>query len=85
MTKDDEILRLKERIFELEEANEALKKRLDFARGVPAEDFVAELTHGVRDAGYKAGYDVTTEGGHHLEVKQSKLNHPGSSKLARWN
>src|ERR1022692_1305274 len=83
MTKDDEILTLKKRIFDLEEENEALKKRLDFARGVPAEDFVAELTHGVR-AGYKDGHDVTTEGGHRLEVKLSRLNHPGSSRTLRW-
>jgi hypothetical protein len=83
MTKDDEILTLKRRIFELEEENEALKKRLDFARGVPAEDFVAELTNGLR-AGYKDGHDVTTEGGDHLEVKLSHLNST-SSKTLRWN
>ena len=85
MTKDDEILRLNERILELEKENEALKKRLRFARGVPAEIFVAELADGVRTTGYKDRYDVTTKSGLRIEVKQSHLNSPGSAKTKRWN
>lgn len=84
MTDCDEILTLKKRIFELEEENEALKKKLRFARGVPAEDFVAALTSGVRTR-YKDGHDVTTKRGYRLEVKMSHLNCPGSSKTRRWN
>lgn len=80
MTKDDEILRLKKRILELKEENEALKKRLNFARGVPAEACVAELTDGKRTA-YKDRHDVTTKSGHRLEVKLSHLNSPSSSKF----
>jgi hypothetical protein len=83
MTKDAEILRLKERIFKLEKENAALKKRLDFARGVPAEDFIAELTRGKRSR-YKDGHDVTTKGGYRLEVKSSNLHSPSSSKTLRW-
>jgi hypothetical protein len=83
MTKDDEIMRLKERICKLEEDNKALKKKLDSARGVPAEDFIAELTHGQRSR-YKDGHDITTEGGHRLEVKSSSLHSPSSSKTLRW-
>ncbi len=84
MTKDDEILRLRDRVLELEKENEDLKKTLNFARGVPAEIFVAELTGGVR-GGYKDGHDVTTNSGHRLEVKLSHLNRPNSSKILRWN
>jgi len=83
MTKDAEILRLNERIFKLEKENEALKKRRDSARGVPAEDFIAELTHGRRSR-YKDGHDITTESGHRLEVKSSNLHTPSSSKTLRW-
>ena len=64
-------------------SNEALRKRLDFTRGRPAKDLVAELTCGVR-ARYKDGHDVTTASGHRLEVKLSRLNHPGSSRTLRW-
>jgi hypothetical protein len=84
MTEDDEIVTLKKRILELEEKNEALKKKLNFARGVPAEIFIAELTNGVR-TGYKDRHDVTTKRGRRLEVKMSHLNSPGPSKTRRWN
>jgi hypothetical protein len=84
MTKDDEILRLRERIRVLEEENEVLKKRLSGARGVPAEIFVAELTDGKRTR-YKDRHDVTTKSGQRLEVKQSHLNAPGPSNTRRWN
>jgi hypothetical protein len=84
MNKDEVILRLKKRTSELEQENEALKKRLDFARGGPAEKFVAELTGGELTR-YKDRHDVTTKSGHRLEVKLSHLNRPASSKTKRWN
>ncbi len=87
----DELVRLKRRVLELEEENaalkkenEALEKRIRFARGVPAEEFVAKLTDGVRSR-YKDGHDVTTGRGRRLEIKMSHLNSPGSSKTRRWN
>jgi hypothetical protein len=92
MTKDDEIKSFKERILELEQKNyeltqenEALRKRINFARGVPAEELIAKLTDGVRTTGYKDLYDVTTKSGHRLEVKLSHLNRPNPSSTQRWN
>jgi len=91
MTKDDEIQGLKKRILELERANhelkqdnEALRKRINFARGAPAEELIAKLTDGQR-TGYKDRYDVTTMSGHRLEVKLSHLQTPSSSRTRRWN
>jgi hypothetical protein len=80
-----QVLRLNERILELEKENEALKKRLSLARGVPAEVFIADLAGGERTKGYKDRYDVITKSGLRIEVKQSHLNSPGSTKTKRWN
>jgi hypothetical protein len=94
---DEEILKLKERIRELEEEiaklkgcnrelegeNEELKKSRDRARGVPAEDLVAQMTGGERTKRYKDLYDVKTKKGTRIEVKLSKVHHM-STKTKRW-
>jgi hypothetical protein len=74
---EEEILKLKARIRELEE-------KLDRARGVPAEVLVAQMTGGKRTEGYKALHDVTTEKGSRIEVKLSKVHDYKSSKTKRW-
>jgi hypothetical protein len=98
MTEADEILRikklnlqlgaenevLKQSVLKLEAENDALKKRLDFARGVPAEELVAGLTGGKR-TDYKDGHDVKTPHGCLLEVKMSHLNRPTRFNTLRWN
>jgi len=91
MTNDDECQRFKKRIVELErendelkQENDALRSRINFARGVPAEELIAKLTDGKR-TGYKDRHDVTTRSGHRLEVKLSHLNNPSSSRTGRWN
>jgi hypothetical protein len=84
MSKDDEILRLRDRILVLENENEVLKRKLNFMRGVPAEMFVAGLTEGKRTR-YKDRHDVTATGGQRLEVKSSHLNLQERTKTKRWN
>ncbi len=81
---EEEILKLKGRIRELEEENEELKKKRDRARGVPAEDLVAKMTGGKRTEGYKALHDVTTKKGNRIEVKLSKVHDYKSTKTKRW-
>ena len=70
----EEIWKLKGRIRELEEENEELKKKLDRARGVPAEVLVAQMTGGKRTEGYKHLHDVTTKKGNRIEVKLSGVS-----------
>jgi hypothetical protein len=84
MPRDDEILKLRERIRELEEENEKLKKKFDRARGVPAEVLVAQMTGGTRTDRYKDLYDVKTEQGNRIEVKLSKVHDYKSTKTKRW-
>ena len=81
---DDEILKLKGRIRELEEENEELKKNHARARGVPAEDLVAQMTGGTRTKGYKDLYDVITRKGNHIEVKLSKVHKYRRTSTKRW-
>jgi hypothetical protein len=88
---EEEIPKLKGRIRELEEQNdglkkenEELKKRRDRARGVPAEDLVAQMTGGKRTGGYKDLYDVRTQSGSRIEVKLSKVHDSKSSRTKRW-
>lgn len=85
MTRDEEeVLKLKGRIRELEEENEELKKRLDRARGVPAEVLVAQMTGGKRTEGYKDSHDVTTKKGNRIEVKLSKVHVLKHTITKRW-
>jgi hypothetical protein len=81
---DEEILKLKRRIRELEEENEELKKKHARARGVPAEDLVAKMTGGTRTKGYKDLYDVITKKGNHIEVKSSKVHEYRGTRTKRW-
>src|SRR6202453_2369764 len=81
---EEEILKLKGCIRELEEENAELKKKLDRARGVPAEVLVAQMTGGKRTGGYKDLHDVTTKKGNRIEVKLSKVHDYKSSKTKRW-
>jgi hypothetical protein len=81
---EEEILKLKGRIRELEEENEELKKKRDRARGGPAEDLVAKMTGGKRTGGYKDLHDVTTGKGNRIEVKLSKVHDYKSTKTKRW-
>src|SRR5271154_2533427 len=74
---EEEILKLKERVRELE-------KKLDRARGVPAEDLVAEMTGGKRTEGYKDSHDVTTQKGNRIEVKLSKVHAQKFTSTKRW-
>jgi len=67
MTKDDEIPGFKKRILELErtnhelkQENEALRNKINFARGAPAEELIANLTDGELTR-YKDGHDITTK------------------------
>jgi len=83
MTKDQKILKLKKRILDLENENEVLRKRLDGARGVLGEKFVAELTGGVLTR-YKTGHDIEMQNGTHLEVKTSKPYTERGSTTTRW-
>jgi hypothetical protein len=83
---NEEILKLKGRILELEAENEGLKKKLDRARGVPAEVLVAQMTGGKRTKGYKDSHDVTTKKGSRIEVKLSKVHAGlGTGFLVRRN
>jgi len=84
MTKDQEILRLKERVLAPEKELEFLKTFPALARGRAGEILVAQLTGGVR-TGYADPCDVIVKNGHRLEVKYSHLNSPGHSKTRRWN
>ena len=91
MTKNDNIRRVDKRIVALEKENVALKKenealneQLAFARGLPAVNYVADLTEGTLTK-YKDRYDVRTKNGNCLEVKWSHLNAPNPSKTRRWN
>jgi hypothetical protein len=81
---EEEILKLKGRVRELENENEELKKKLDRARGVPAEVLVAQMTCGKRTEGYKDSHDVTTKKGNRIEVKLSKVHAYKSSGTKRW-
>ncbi|HXZ12222.1 MAG TPA: hypothetical protein VEG64_07500 [Candidatus Sulfotelmatobacter sp.] len=81
---DEEILNLKRRILELEAENEELKKKLDRARGVPAEVLVAKMTGGTRTGGYKDSHDVTTRKRNRIEVKLSKVHEYTDTKTKRW-
>jgi len=81
---DEEILKLKGRIRELEAENNELKKRRDRARGVPAEVLVAQMTGGKRTEGYKDSYDVLTKKGNRIEVKLSKVHVQKSTNTLRW-
>lgn len=81
---EEEILKLKGRIRELEEEIEELKKKRARARGVPAEDLVAKMTGGKRTEGYKDLHDVTTKKRNRIEVKLSKVHDYKSSKTKRW-
>ncbi len=81
---DEEILNLKGRIHELEAEIEGLRKKLDRARGVPAEVLVAQMTGGKRTEGYKDSHDVITKKGTHIEVKLSKVHEYTSTKTKRW-
>ncbi|MGB2642300.1 MAG: hypothetical protein WBG02_20520 [Candidatus Acidiferrum sp.] len=81
---EEEILKLKARIRELEEENEELKKRRDRARGVQAEELVAKMAGGERTEIYKGLHDVTTKKGTRIEVKQSKVHEYKSTKTKRW-
>jgi hypothetical protein len=81
---EEEILKLKGRVRELEEENDELKKTRDRARGVPAEVLVAQMTGGKRTEGYKDLHDVTTKKGNRIEVKLSKVHDYKSSKTKRW-
>lgn len=84
MREQEETLKLKGRIRELEEENEELKKKLDRARGVPAEVLVAQMTGGKRTEGYKDSHDVTTKKGNRIEVKLSKVHAQKSTSTKRW-
>ena len=84
------MLKLEKRILGLENENEVLKneneflkKKLDRARGGPGEEYVAELTGGVRTK-YKDGHDIKLPNGTRLEVKLSKPNTPSGSNTTRW-
>jgi hypothetical protein len=81
---DEEILKLKARIRELEEENEELKKKHARARGVPAEDLVAKMTGGTRTKGYKDLHDVITKKGSRIEVKLSKVHEYRDTRTKRW-
>jgi len=81
---EEETLKLKGRIRELEEENEELKKKFDRARGVPAEVLVAQMTGGKRTERYKDKHDVTTKKGNRIEVKLSKVHAYKSSSTKRW-
>ncbi len=81
---EEEILKLKGRIRELEDEIEELKKKLDRARGVPAEVLVAQMTGGERTGGYKDSHDVTTKKGNRIEVKLSKVHGQKSTSTKRW-
>jgi hypothetical protein len=81
---DEEILKLKGRIRELEEENEELKKKHARARGVPAEDLVAKMTGGTRTKGYKDLHDVITKKGNRIEVKLSKVHEYMGTGTKRW-
>lgn len=77
------ILTLEKENVALKEENAALKRRLEFARGVQLEELIAELTGGVRTK-YKDSHDVTTKNGKRLEVKYSKVHTTRPSMTKRW-
>jgi hypothetical protein len=81
---EEEILKLKGRIRELEEENEEFKKKRARARGVPAEELVAQMTGGKRTEGYKDSYDVLTKKGNRIEVKLSKVHAQKTTNTKRW-
>ena len=88
LTDEQEVLSLKRRNLELQAENEELKKENeelkrnhDRARGVPAEELVAQMTGGKRTGRYKDLYDVETENGKRIEVKLSKV---GTQPSKRW-
>ena len=82
--RDEEIIALKGRIRELEAETEALKRKLERARGVPAEVLVAQMTGGKRTEGYKDLHDVTSPRGSRIEVKLSKVHDLKYTKTKRW-
>ena len=67
----------------LRRENEALKKKLDFARGGPCVIYVAGLPGG-EPSRYKDGYDLTTKHGRRLEVKWSKVQLSKESNYRGW-
>jgi hypothetical protein len=80
--KDEVILALEKENVALKNENNALKKRIEFARGGPVEELIKEWTEG-KITKYKDRYDVMTKNGTHLEIKYSKV-HTLKNSVRRW-
>jgi hypothetical protein len=82
---ENEVLRLRSRVRELEAECKALKKELEARKPFDAEFFIAKLTGGDIKANHHDPYDVLLENGLRVQVKYSHLNKPNPSKTRRWN